>query len=85
MEEYEFDSQRIVRVVGEDGQSRIMDISELSDYRYVYGKIFQKFNIIRDRNDLASVEKELERWILLQSNGNDEDGNRELKCVCHFL
>lgn len=57
--------RRVVRIIGELKESRIVDVGELTDPRLIYGKILQKFDIVRDRTDLATIEREMERWVLV--------------------
>ena len=58
-------------MVGEDGQSRITDISEMTSSRQIYGKILQKFHVLVDMNGIDQV---LDSWCLLLSTGNDDEG-----------
>lgn len=56
--------KKIIKVIGEQNQSRTVDVTGVNDLRALYAKIFQKFSINYDRADEASLDREIQNWSL---------------------
>jgi mitogen-activated protein kinase kinase kinase len=66
--------KRVVRVIGDDGQRRIVDVTDVTDESSFYARILGKFSVFRDK-DVSAVgvlEAEMQNWVIVViENGTD--------------